>query len=347
MVFPIPAPQPQIATPTVGAEVAQTGSPSEEVPAEPSPLDDDADETALASAESASEATLAKMEQLQEESVRKIQNTLKLRNDVAETLRQQALTERQAAAEQQLNEELFALQISMRGDLELALEEQDQKTQESFELQRKMADLDDRLATLEQTRQWLGQSRPRATVLENVPTPISKNVEDMEKEIHFRLLNGHISFVPIHELNDLVVRMITAEKRPTSKQELRGVVGPVAGYSMEYVIATYDALVRDAYGVSLNQRTGFIQAVYVAQPGLEEWPLHESLDNPQSPFLQRLQKYRADIYTITVWVYPDSFESFRELKQFLHDRGYRVAAWPRAAGQPISAGSDGHQSVAQ
>ncbi len=295
----------------------------------------------------ANEETIRDIQKLQEEHAEKAQKALKLRKEIEETLQQQALTEEQAAAEAELYSELFALLVSVRAELELYTEEQDQKTKENFDLQRKIMELDAQIEQMERTRLWLGANRPKATVLENVPTPMSKSVGEKEKEIHFRLLGGKISFIPKDELDDLVRRKIYNERPLAKSREVRGSVGPIEGFGMDYVIATYDVPVRDAYGVSINQQTGFVQTVYLAQSNLIEQPLREALAAPRSPFKERLQRYRQDLYTVTVWVYPDSFEEFRELKQFLHANGYRVAAWPRKHDQPISAASDGSKSLSQ
>jgi hypothetical protein len=51
--------------------------------------------------------------------------------------------------------------------------------------------------------------------------------------------------------------------------------------------------------------------------------------------------------TITVWVYPDSFAEFRQLKEYLYGRGFATAARPLPAGHPISGGPQGSRSNAQ
>ena len=51
--------------------------------------------------------------------------------------------------------------------------------------------------------------------------------------------------------------------------------------------------------------------------------------------------------TITVWVYPDSFAAFRQLKEHLYARGFATAARPLPMGHAISGGPQGSRSNAQ
>ncbi len=51
--------------------------------------------------------------------------------------------------------------------------------------------------------------------------------------------------------------------------------------------------------------------------------------------------------TITVWVYPNSFAAFRQLKEHLYARGFATAARPLPLGQEITGGPQGSRSRAQ
>ena len=48
--------------------------------------------------------------------------------------------------------------------------------------------------------------------------------------------------------------------------------------------------------------------------------------------------------TVTIWVYPDSFDDFRTLKAELFKLGYLTAARPLPAGHPIGGSPDGSRS---
>ncbi len=51
--------------------------------------------------------------------------------------------------------------------------------------------------------------------------------------------------------------------------------------------------------------------------------------------------------TVTAWVYPNSFETFRQLKELLFEEGYMTAARPMPEGIRIGASPRGSQSAAQ
>ena len=75
-------------------------------------------------------------------------------------------------------------------------------------------------------------------------------------------------------------------------------------------------------------------------------PLSEALRDG-SGFLERLSGHDPNRTTVTVWVYPDSFNEFRALKAELFRRGYLAAGRPMPAGHPIGGSPDGSRSAAQ
>jgi hypothetical protein len=51
--------------------------------------------------------------------------------------------------------------------------------------------------------------------------------------------------------------------------------------------------------------------------------------------------------TVTVWVYPDSFDQFRQIKEELYKLGFLTASRPLPDGQPITGAPQGTRSAAQ
>ena len=51
-----------------------------------------------------------------------------------------------------------------------------------------------------------------------------------------------------------------------------------------------------------------------------------------------------NLTTVTFWVYPDSFELFRHLRDHLYERGHDVAGRPLPPGMPIQAAQNGTAS---
>jgi hypothetical protein len=60
-----------------------------------------------------------------------------------------------------------------------------------------------------------------------------------------------------------------------------------------------------------------------------------------------LSQFEPNRTTVTVWVYPDSFNEFRQLKADLFQRGYATAGRPMPEGHPIGGSPDGSRSAAE
>ena len=252
---------------------------------------------------------------------------------VAEQIRQQSL---EYAA-------LFDLMTSARAAIETIAEEKSQTFKEKIEYQRQLQETNAKLEQIDKAKTHFRQIRPRATVLENIPTPLSKTVE--EKEIHFRLLGGKIVYVPLMELIEQLKRQVNEEKNRYVKQRTNaGKVGPIENFDIEFLLATYDI---PAYGNydSKGIRLQYAEVIPKFEPMGES--IQAALASPQSEFRRKLSRFMRDIYTVTVWVYPDSFEEYQELKRFLNEQGYSIAARPTSMGQPIAASSYGTKSSAQ
>ena len=74
--------------------------------------------------------------------------------------------------------------------------------------------------------------------------------------------------------------------------------------------------------------------------------VEESL-TPQGRLRTELDALRSSHTTVTVWVYPESFAEFRELKQRLYKEGFLCAARPLPKGMRIGGSPHGSSSSAQ
>ena len=68
---------------------------------------------------------------------------------------------------------------------------------------------------------------------------------------------------------------------------------------------------------------------------------------PNSQFQARLGIEDPQNTTITVWVYPDSFEQFHSLKSQLYKQGFLTAARPMPAGRLMGGSPRGTRSAAE
>ncbi|MGL4594623.1 MAG: hypothetical protein ACRCUY_07845 [Thermoguttaceae bacterium] len=277
---------------------------------------------------------------------KKAANTFSLRNAVTETLQQTEILDEQIEMQSHQRAALFELLISTRVDLDEMATKKNVSEQTKLEIQRQLQETDAKLDEMKKRKEWLQSTRPKATVLENIPTPISKTVEN--KESHFRLLGGKVTYVPLMELFEAMKIEVSKNQKDYMKQKSsQGKVGPLGDFVMEFMLVTYDVPMQNSFAAGMGTCLELDYAECLPVSDELGQTLNDALSSANSPFMQRLRLLRQDIVTITIWVYPDSFEEFRTLKQFLHSQGYKVAARPMEFNEPISGSPRGSKSSSQ
>jgi len=196
-----------------------------------------------------------------------------------------------------------------------------------------------RLANLEQEV----QTKPE--IIEHYPTPIAKTV--FGQEVHFQLRDNALVYVPFDEL---VLRLrnsweVHAENLPTGHTTTES-VGPIADFRLQYELSSHLKSVATPNGMIPRQVVSLTRFwLLPTRPGLGE-PL-QRLQQADSRFQQTLQRFQPDDTTVSVWVYPESYATFLEVRKLLIARGFRVAIWPLTADQRISGSPEGLRSTAQ
>ena len=265
-----------------------------------------------------------------------------LRHSVEELNAQSQVVAEQIYRQSQEYAALFDFMTSARAGIEFAAEEKSQSFKEKIDLQRQLLETNAKLEQLDKTKQYFLQVRPQATVLENIPTPLAKTVE--EKEIHFRLLGGRIAYVPFAEFQLQLWRHVSEEQNRYSKQRSNvGKIGPIENFDLDFILGTYNFPMIGSMGTRIELE----YAEFVPRYEPLGQPLPEALASPQSEFRRKLSQFRRDIYTVTVWVYPDSFKEYQVLKQFLTEQGYAIAARPMSKGHLIGISPYGTKSSSQ
>lgn len=203
------------------------------------------------------------------------------------------------------------------------------------------------IAAIEQEIDFLSQQDDRQTiVVASLPTPLSSAVDG--EELHFQLRNGRLAAIPLEELLDRFKQ--DAKQRIwklRTADEMTETVGPVDGFRLRYTMQKMT--VRAGRGTGVPQIGSYAQ--------LARWtliPVSAQLGEPMESALQqgsqldqRLAAAHPRDRTVTVWVYPDSFREFRELKVELHRRGFSTAARPLPNDTPIGGSPSGTKSHAQ
>lgn len=177
--------------------------------------------------------------------------------------------------------------------------------------------------------------------LTHYPNPIAKTV--FSKEIHFRLADGKINWVPLEEL---IAQMksqwrVKAEALKTANRTT-ATVGPIGGFRLQYQLAASDTGPRGSRGRSVH----FDHFRIFPQPTLAGESIDTALAEG-SEFRRALANYNPAETTVSIWLYPDGFDDHRKIKTWLHENGFQMASWPLQFGRHISGGPKGFKTSAQ
>lgn len=217
-------------------------------------------------------------------------------------------------------------------------EKLDAASRGTFDLARGVAQAKQRLEEVTLQRSSLETAAGPSVVIRNRPTPLSKTVDGAEA--HFQLRDGRIAYIPMETL----LRELKADaERQIHKlrdlPEMTDTVGPAGGFRMRY---TFERKQVDGGGFYAS----LTEWLLVPTGGDLGETAQEALA-PDSGFHVALAKYQPGRTTITLWIYPESFDAFRTIREELYRLGYQIAARPLPEGQPIAGSPEGSKSAAQ
>lgn len=242
-------------------------------------------------------------------------------------------------------DKVLALLTAMEHDAKSRRQQLSQQQQKEFELRDKVARAAAELAEIENKRVAINSKSVPDKIIEHLPTPMAKTV--FGQETHFQLKGGRIAYIPwdhlINLLQEDAPRHVWKLKDAARTTEM---LGPVEGFRMKYTLINK----RNA----IDTRQGSVVRRRVELEKFELTPISTSLGETVaaalqagSDFLTTIAKQDEDRGTITFWVYPDSFGQFREIRGYLHKRGFTCASRPLPADHPIGGSPDGTRTVAQ
>lgn len=224
-------------------------------------------------------------------------------------------------------------------------QELDEHQNQQLDLQRQLTRAEQELAELERAQLAAERQGPPPGVIEHLPTPMAKTV--FGREYHFRLAHGRISYIPWDEF----VERLKADApqkihRLKDQPQFTETLGPIEGYVLRYTIKKVDRTMQMG-GATATQQRAELDRFTIEPLHEQDGELLERALRPSSDFRDRVDRLDPARSTITVWVYPDSYHQFRDLKKLLFERGYLAAARPLPEGHPIGASPDGTRSAAQ
>ncbi len=198
---------------------------------------------------------------------------------------------------------------------------------------------------LQQQIALLDQAPAPTRVIKHVPTPLARTV--FGQEAHFRLKGDRIVHVP---LETLVERFKEEARRNTWKLKqsptYTDLVGPLDGFRLKYTLRRVTRSVQTPRGRAVQERVELDHFELIPVEDAMGEPVSTALSE-NSAFMASLLDYPAKKTVVTIWVYPDSFDSFRRLKDQISQRGYLVAGRPLPFDQYISGSPQGTRSSAQ
>lgn len=168
-----------------------------------------------------------------------------------------------------------------------------------------------------------------------------------EQELHFRLRNGQISWVPIEPLLEQLKRQVMNRAGVIQRfGRYEGVCGPVGGYTMKYAVTRHTPSLLEG----LNAGSGGLRIAVSRWTVTPDQSLQAESVDEALKFGSRFRQVAeaADLDALmTVWLYAADFVHFRRLREFGHSLGLRVAARPLPEDAEITGSPAGSRSSGQ
>ena len=286
----------------------------------------------------ASEAELAQFESVKSHIGRLHRGLAAEDIDAAQAALEQAKRERERASQQ------LTLLESAR---EQSLTRKQELDQQGISDAAGLANLQRRLDQVNHQLTTLANQRPEREQLTHRITPVGQAVDG--SELHFRLSKDRVSKVPIDGLIEEVKEKLQNSGVWISNFDRQeGRVGPLEGYTLKYGVERVAVNSLDGFngrGSSTMIRLSVTEFTIEPTSGLKEESVRDALARGGS-IIRAIQENPPDA-TLTIWVYPESFGSYRTIAEFAQRNGIKIAGRPLPKGMPISGSPNGSQSVGQ
>jgi hypothetical protein len=269
-----------------------------------------------------------------------------LRGDIVNLLEETQSVQREAAARGIERDMLATAVAAAEHEIHDRREKLDSTQRADFDLARSVAESRRKLDEINHRRIEVDNSAGPPVVVQSYPTPISRAVDG--PEAHVLIANGRVVFIPLESLLELLQKQARGEAyKIADQQDLTDTVGPVGGFRMRYTLVRNDVSIEKMKG--MGRPGSYIQLrnwTLIPPEGVVGEPVRLALQD-DSDFRHALRKVLPGRTAITIWVYPDGFEAFRQIRKELYQLGYAVAARPLPVGEPIAGSAEGSRSAAQ
>jgi hypothetical protein len=172
-------------------------------------------------------------------------------------------------------------------------------------------------------------------------SPVAKPAKG--QEYHFEVSGDRIAFIDLQALLELVKKDFQVRMRLSgSPRGIQSEVGPVGDFGLAYEVGMMNDVLGGGGSTGLGLR-GW-EVVPARDPRGETV---ERAAQPLSEFDRAVKRLSPSNATITMWVYPDGFGTFRVMRDRLHALGFMVAARPLPQGVPVRGSPMGSISAGQ
>jgi len=271
-----------------------------------------------------------------------------LRGELAKSAEEIRNLEQEAAVRGLERDMLATTVAALEHEVRTRRSRMDAEAQGDFDIARDLAGARRQLEEVERRRVEAETARPEPIVVESYPTPIGRAVDN--QEVHFHLRLGRIACVPVEKLvllaRDDAKRKADKLAERNDLPEFTETVGPEGGFRFRYTAERFERVEKTPQGPARMVGLRISQWTVIPVAGQVGEPIDEALA-PNSEFRRALAGCKPDQTTLTVWVYPDSFDAFRRLRKELHQLGYKVAARPLPEGVMIAGSPKGTKSEAE
>jgi hypothetical protein len=188
---------------------------------------------------------------------------------------------------------------------------------------------------------------PLAKQVLRYPVPVSRTVE--AEELFLECKAGRVTFIDLPAFTrEMEARQEELDQVLKSQWQAEGTTAPVGAFRLHFVRERFPAQGETPGGKPRGQ---FFRSAY---SGWELEPLEAKRGESAEQALQAGSTFRQLVdgldpnqTVVTFWVYPDSFASYRQLRDYLQQREVEVAGRPLPMGQPIRASRYGSKSRGQ
>ena len=189
----------------------------------------------------------------------------------------------------------------------------------------------------------------RSLPLPKATTILSKNPVSQPAggdEFHFELRRQRVSYVNLNRLlelakSDAQVRIRMVDRRGMITSE----VGPVGSFSLTYVLGRAQPGIDEL--MERNSIRFDLRGWEVVPASELRGETYEATRNRISQYSMAINRLTPGRSVVTMWVYPDSFRLFRQLRDELNAHGFSVAGRPLPEGMTIRGSPRGSVSAAE